>query len=96
MCNNAGHETITLGSLYHVDAYTIFAVLNMRYGDWDPSTASFASEREFQDFVDRAKSQSLYDTGVDVTASDKILTLITCDRSFIPVYWRLVVMAVQQ
>lgn len=92
----AGHETIHLDSLYHADTYTVFAVLNMRYGDWDPSTASFSSEQDFLDFVDRAKSQSLYDTGVEVKASDKILTLITCDRGFIPVYGRLVVMAVKQ
>jgi sortase B len=92
----AGHETIYLDSLYHSDAYTIFAVINMRSGDWNPSTPSFASDEDFLAFVHRARSQSLYETGVAVTAQDQILTLITCDRSYISKYGRLVVMAVRQ
>ena len=51
---------------------------------------------DFLRFVQRARSQSLYETGVEVTAKDQILTLITCDRSYIPTYGRLVVMAVRQ
>lgn len=92
----AGHETIYLDSLYHADSYIIFAVINMRSGDWDPSTTSFACDKDFLAFVQRAKSLSLYETGVDVSAKDQILTLITCDRSYIPTYGRLVVMAVRQ
>lgn len=91
-----GHEFIYLDSLYHSDTYIVFAVINMRSGDWDPSATSFASDDEFLDYVNRARSQSLYDTGVEVTAQDQILTLITCDRSYIPTYGRLVVMAVRQ
>ena len=92
----AGHETIYLDSLYHSDAYTIFAVINMESGDWDPSATRFASDDDFLRFLRRAKSLSLYETGVEVTANDKILTLITCDRDFIPKYGRLVVMAKRQ
>jgi sortase B len=91
-----GHETIYLDSLYHSDTYIVFAVINMRSGDWDPSAASFASDDDFLRFVNRARSLSLYETGVAVTAKDQILTLITCDRSYIPTYGRLVVMAVRQ
>ena len=91
-----GHETIYLDSLYHSDAYIVFAVINMRSGDWDPSATSFASDNAFLDYVNRARSQSLYDTGVVVTAKDQILTLTTCDRSYFPKYGRLVVMAVRQ
>ena len=90
-----GHKTIYLDTLYHSGAYTVFAVINMRDGDWDPSATSFASEQDFLDYVHRAKSQSLYETGVEVSAEDQILTLITCDRSYIPTYGRLVVMAVK-
>ena len=92
----AGHETIYLDSLYHSDTYIVFAVINMRNGDWDPSATSFASDDDFLNFINRARSQSLYVTGVEVTAKDQILTLITCDRSFVPTYGRLVVMAVRQ
>ncbi len=91
-----GHEMIYLDSLYHAGTYRIFAVVNMRSGDWEPSTASFASDGDFTAFVDHAKALSLYDTGVAVTADNEVLTLITCDRSYIPVEGRLVVMAVKQ
>ena len=92
----AGHEIIYLDSLYHTDTYVVFAVVNMRSGDWDPSATSFASDDDFFAYVQRARSQSLYETGVPVTAKDRILTLSTCDRSYIPKYGRLVVMAVRQ
>ena len=91
-----GHKTIYLDSLYHSDTYIVCAVINMRSGDWDQSATSFASDDDFLAYVQRAKSQSLYDTCVEVTAKDQILTLITCDRSYIPQYGRLVVMAVRQ
>jgi len=93
---NAEHKTIHLDSLYHSDTYIVFAVINMRSGDWDPSATSFASDDDFLSFVHRARSQSLYETGVEVTAEDQILTLITCDRGYMPKYGRLVVMAVRQ
>jgi len=92
----ASHQTIYLDSLYHSDTYIVFAVVNIRSGDWNPSVATFASDDDFLAYIQRARSQSLYETGVEVTAKDRILTLITCDRSFFPKYGRLVVMAVRQ
>lgn len=92
----ADHATVYLDTLYHVAAYKVFAVLNMRNGDWEPSTANFNSDAEFLGFVSRAKALSLYDTRVEVKATDHILTLITCDRSFGGKDGRLVVMAVEQ
>lgn len=92
----AGHELIHLDSLYHGGTYRIFAVLNMRNGDWEPSTASFASGADFLAFVNQARAQALYETAVEVTEGDEILTLITCDRSYMPVLGRLVVMAVNE
>ena len=90
-----GHETIYLDSLYHSGEYTIFAITNIHSGDWDPSKTDFISDEDFMSFVQRARSQSLYETGIEVTAKDQILTLTTCDRSYIPTYGRLVVMAVK-
>lgn len=92
----AGHELIHLDSLYHSGTYRIFAVLNMRSGDWEPSTASFASGADFLAFVNQARAQALYETDVEVTEEDEILTLITCDRRYLPVLGRLVVMAVKE
>ena len=92
----AKHSTVYLDSLYHSETYTIFAVIDMHSDDWDPSTASFSSDAEFLAFVERAKEQSLYDTGVEVNADDHILTLITCDRTYDKQDGRLIVMAVAQ
>ena len=92
----ADHDTIYLDTLYHVGVYKVFAVLNMHNGDWEPSTADFTNVEDFLGFADRAKAQALYDTGVEVQASDQILTLITCDRSYGGKDGRLIVMAVKQ
>ena len=92
----AAHDTIYFDTLYHTGTYKIFAVLNMHNGDWEPSTADFASDDIFLTFVRQAKAQSLYDTGITVLATDHILTLITCDRSYGGWGGRLVVIAVQQ
>ena len=90
------HSTIYLDSLYHSAAYKIFAVVNLVKGEWDPSTASFASDTDFLAFIRQAQARSLYDTGVEVTAADRILTLITCDRSYAAADGRLIVLAVEQ
>ena len=36
------------------------------------------SEIEIKNFINNAKSQQFYDTGVEITSKDKILTLQTC------------------
>ena len=90
------HKTIYFDTLYHSGTYQIFAVINMGKDDWDASTTVFSNDDAFLAFINRAKSQALYDTGIEVKASDYILTLITCDRSFIPVDGRLVIMAVKR
>ena len=68
----------------------------MKVSDWDAATASFSSDESFLRFVNRAVKKSLVDTGVQVTAEDNILTLITCDRSYGGASGRLIVMAVQE
>ena len=90
------HSIIYMDSLYHAGTYKIFAVINLVNGEWDVSTASFANDADFLSFIQQAKARSLYDTGVEVNADDKILTLITCDRSYAAKEGRLIVMAVEQ
>jgi len=92
----ADHATIHFDTIHHSGTYTIFAVLNMIDGDWDPSTSVFMSDSAFEAFVANARDQALYDTGIEVTASDEILTLITCDRKYSDPDGRLIVMAVKQ
>ena len=90
------NKTIVLDSLYRHSEYTIFAVVNMKAGDWEPSRTTFSGDAAFMAFVNRAKSESLYDTGVEVGADDHILTLITCDRSYAGKEGRLVILAVER
>ena len=90
------NKTVMLDSLYRHREYTIFAVMNMKVGDWEPSRTTFSGDAAFMAFVNRAKSESLYDTGVEVDADDHILTLITCDRSYAGKEGRLVILAVER
>ena len=90
----AGHEIVLLDTLYESSAYRIFAVLNFHSGEWDASQADFERDAAFRDFIQYAKQNSLYDTGVTVDAEDSILTLITCDRSYGGKAGRLAVVAV--
>lgn len=90
------NKTVMLDSLYRHSEYTIFAVVNMKVGDWEPSRTTFSGDAAFMAFVNRAKSESLYDTGVEVGADNHILTLITCDRSYAGKEGRLVILAVER
>ena len=90
------HKTVYFDTLYSLGEYTIFAVVNLVNGEWDPAAASFGNDNDFLAFVRRAKAQALYDTGVEVSADDHIITLITCDRSYHDKDGRLLVMAVAQ
>ena len=90
------NKTVMLDSLYRHSEYTIFAVMNMKVGDWEPSRTTFSGDAAFMAFVNQAKSESLYDTGVEVGADDHILTLITCDRSYAGKEGRLVILAVER
>lgn len=90
------HKTVYFDTLYDLGEYTIFAVINIKSTDWDASMASFDSDQSFLSFVNRAKAASLFDTGVEVTEKDHILTLITCDRDYHNPDGRLIVMAVKQ
>lgn len=89
------HADITFDTLYGSRSYTVFAVINKRESDWDASAADFASDADYQAFLDRVQNWSLYDTGVHVSTDDHILTLITCDRDYHSDDGQLVVMAVQ-
>ncbi|MGN1117887.1 MAG: class B sortase, partial [Acutalibacteraceae bacterium] len=40
------------------------------------------SDEEFMTYIKFLKERSLYDTGVDILPSDKILTLSTCTKDF--------------
>lgn len=92
----ASHSEIQFYTQYGSRSYAVFAVISKREVDWDAAVADFNSAEAYQAFLDRSKAWSLYDTGVNVTADDRILTLITCDRDYNSADGQLVVMAVQK
>lgn len=47
----------------------------------DTYTISFANDEEFQEFIDYTFSTADYETGVEVTTDDQIVTLSTCTAS---------------
>lgn len=63
--------------------YTIFAVLNVdpkdRSDTLEFTRSSWRKETDFEAFLKDMQKRSLYDTGVKVSTSDRILTLVTCD-----------------
>ena len=60
---------------YHI--YSAGTVLDTA----DTYLTSFGSDEEFMDFVNYTKSTSAYNTGVEVTADDTVVTLSTCTAS---------------
>jgi sortase B len=75
------HPVIYYGTGSEDCYWKIFAVyvtdVNLYYIQTD-----FTSDAEFSSFIEKMRAQSLYNTGVDVTAQDKILTLSTCTYEF--------------
>lgn len=57
--------------------YQIFAVLRVEPDD-EVFTLGFARDAVFADFVQMLRERSLYDTGVEVTGQDTVLSLCTC------------------
>lgn len=60
--------------------YAIFAAY-MTTALSDTYIYGFGSDESYANYIDRMKSQSLYDTGVEVSVNDKIITLSTCSGS---------------
>ncbi len=81
------YNTIAFNTLYERHTYEIFAVFvscadmsdkaNFRYHLFDDA----ANEAEFDAFVERCLSMSLYDTHIRPQYGDKLITLSTCDKS---------------
>ena len=91
------HPLIYFETPYQKGTYRIFAVFNIHVpgSSFNYTQSSFGSEESFLSFVQAVRSMALYDTGVNVTGSDEIITLSTCDRAFDNNTGRFVVMAVR-
>lgn len=78
------HRFIQFDTVYEDHGWwKIFAVINLQAGvsELDYMTYQFGTPDEFEDWILLAQSLSYYEADMTVNASDKILTLSTCDRS---------------
>ena len=87
----SGDNTILYG--HHMNNGSMFASLanyNMLQvftcfvtgGDSDVYAFNFDTRDQFQEFINRMYSRSNFDTGVQVTSSDHIMTLSTCSYEY--------------
>lgn len=60
--------------VFQYDIFSVRVVNEMS----EAYTITFASDAEYNTYIDKAFRTSMYDTGVTVTSSDKIVTLSTC------------------
>lgn len=66
-----------------IRTYQIFAVLNVNtkdpYDTLEFAETEWRKETSYSSFLRDMKSKSIYNTGVNASTNDKIMTLVTCD-----------------
>ena len=72
------HPTITLNLRGSLSQWQIFSVHRT---DNSLMPVQFADDKAFGEYAQGIKGLSLYETGVDVSSADTVLTLSTCDGS---------------
>lgn len=90
------HPDIQFDTLFQTGEYEVMSVF---FIDVTPNNGHFAfydfidldTVEQYQEFVERCKELSLYETGVSATASDHFITLVTC--SYHDINGRFVVVA---
>lgn len=79
-------EFSTLYKDYYFKVYAVFISNGDSSGDngylFDYTWNKFATTQNFVDFVRSINQRKLYSTGVDISTSDKLLTLSTCTYDF--------------
>ena len=63
---------------YRLDVFAMFVT----DGNSDVYTINFGSRGDFQNFIDRMRSRSNFDSPVQVTSDDHIMTLSTCSYEY--------------
>ena len=94
------HPTITFNTIYEENEYEIVAAFYDRlYLETETDVFKFyyfidpETEEEFNYGIDQIRSKALYDTGVEVSYGDKLITLVTC--AYHTTHGRFVVLARQ-
>jgi len=86
------HQTFTFDTLYDSYEAEIFAVYNTLI-DFNYIQTDFSSAKEYEQLLKEIQARSLYQTDIDVSADDQILTLSTCEYTLDPNDSRLVIHA---
>jgi sortase B len=86
------HRTFEFDTLYDSYEAEIFAVYATTT-DFNYIQTDFANNEEFEQLIQRMEDESIYQTDVDVSAGDHIITLSTCDYDLDENKGRLVVQA---
>lgn len=86
------HQTFEFDTLYDRYEAEIFAVYNTMT-DFDYIKTDFSSKEEYEQFLKEIQDTSHFQTDVDVSADDRIITLSTCDYELDQDEGRLVVQA---
>ncbi len=71
------HRYFTIYTEEHVYRYEIFAYYDISEVG-DIYTVGFVPGEEFQEFINKMIRRSYYDTNIEVTEQDKVITLSTC------------------
>ena len=74
----AGNDTFYIYTPDSVQEYKIFSVYTPS-PTGDTYTINFGTDEELQEYAQKWKSYSFYDTGVDISKASKIVTLSSCD-----------------
>lgn len=86
------HQTFEFETLYGSYEAEIFAVYNT-LTTFDYIKTDFDSDEEYEELLTNIQNESKYQTGVDVSTDDHIITLSTCDYQLDKNEGRLVVQA---
>jgi len=92
------HQNIRFDTIHKLhDWWEVFAVieLNVSNTDFNYQKIQFQNDEEFKEWIEKVKSLSIHDSDIEISLTDHILTLSTCDRSRFGRNGRLLVLAVR-
>lgn len=86
------HQTFEYDTLYESYEAEIFAVYNTMV-DFDYIKTDFSNDEEYEQLLEEIQERSRYQTDVQVSTDDQIITLSTCEYELDPDNSRLVIQA---
>jgi|GEM_PF-2317784 len=72
------HKYAVLTTLYDTLVWEIFACYEVNVNDFYYIQVKFGSDDKFYELASEMKERSTFDTGVEITKEDRVLTLSTC------------------